>query len=320
MNVRHTFFWVGVTPEADPMGTVPNGQMYVERVSPPDAASEEPIVLIHGGGGQGLDWLGTPDGRPGWAQLLASRGHDVYVVDRPGHGRSPYHPDLLGPMFPPATYEMLAEIFTPDPEGDLGRGHTEWPGGRLPGDQVMDQFMASAGPMRAELAAAHALEQRCLAELLDQTGPAVVFSHSAGGPAGFLAAEARPDAVTRLVAIEPIGPPFLKRPEIGLSLDWGLAAAPFEFDPPVDDAGELDPDQPRRLVNLSRVPITLVTAPSSMVGLADPATAAFLRAAGCEVDHIRLAEHGFPGNGHGMMMERNSSEVLELLLARLASA
>ena len=56
-----------------------------------------PIVLIHGGGGQGTDWLGTPDGRPGWATFLVQEGYAVYVVDRPGHGRSPYHPDVLCP-------------------------------------------------------------------------------------------------------------------------------------------------------------------------------------------------------------------------------
>ena len=28
-----------------------------------------PIVLVHGGGGQGLDWMGTPDGRPRLADV-----------------------------------------------------------------------------------------------------------------------------------------------------------------------------------------------------------------------------------------------------------
>ena len=31
--------------------------------------------------------------------------------------------------------------------------------------------------------------------------------------------------------LEPIGPPFLDNPAVGLSLDWGLTAAPMTFDP-----------------------------------------------------------------------------------------
>ena len=62
-----------------------------------------PIVLVHGGGGQGLDWMGTPDGRPRLgADPCCEEGYKVYVVDRPGHGRSPYHPDVDGP-FPAQT-------------------------------------------------------------------------------------------------------------------------------------------------------------------------------------------------------------------------
>jgi len=33
--------------------------------------------------------MSTPDGRPGWRTLLVQRGYAVYVVDRPGYGRSP---------------------------------------------------------------------------------------------------------------------------------------------------------------------------------------------------------------------------------------
>jgi len=317
MTGERDFFWVNVETQAAPHGTVPNGQMYVEHLHPSEATRPYPVVLIHGGGGQGLDWLGTPDGRPGWAQGLVKAGFEVYVIDRPGHGRSPYHPDLLGPMFPPPTYEFLQDIFTPATDSPPGEGHSQWPGGREPGDEAMDQFIASAGPMRADMTAAHDLEQRCLAELLDRTGPSIVFSHSAGGPAGFLAADARPEKVVALLAIEPMGPPFMERPEMGLSLKWGLAAAPLQFDPPAADPEELDTSGGRRLARLSKVPIVVVTAPHSKVGLADPATVAYLQSAGCEVSHLRLEESGLKGNGHGMMMERNSDEVLAVLVSRL---
>lgn len=44
--------------------------------------SGEPVVLIHGIGHRRQAWGEVPE-------LLAARGHDVYVVDLPGHGESP---------------------------------------------------------------------------------------------------------------------------------------------------------------------------------------------------------------------------------------
>ena len=80
-------------------GTVVNGeQMYVEYFVPAQVRHPFSIVLVHGGGGQGLDWMTTPDGRPGWVHHLVQEGYRVYVVDRPGHGRSPFHPDAARPV------------------------------------------------------------------------------------------------------------------------------------------------------------------------------------------------------------------------------
>ncbi len=38
----------------------------------------------------------------------------------------------------------------------------------------------------------------------------------------------------------------------------------------------------------------------------DHCTVAYLRQAGVRTDFIRLADHGIRGNGHMMMMEKNS--------------
>ena len=80
---RRGFFWTGIERVQSPFGTVVRGPMYVEWEEPVEVTQPYPIVLIHGGGGQGLDWLQTFDGRPGWAPLLVERGYKVYVVDRP---------------------------------------------------------------------------------------------------------------------------------------------------------------------------------------------------------------------------------------------
>jgi len=51
-------------------------------------ALERPIVLIHGGGATGACFRATPDGRAGWADVLAARGYECWVTDWPGTGRS----------------------------------------------------------------------------------------------------------------------------------------------------------------------------------------------------------------------------------------
>ncbi|KAA9160889.1 alpha/beta fold hydrolase [Amycolatopsis acidicola] len=320
------FFWIGTEARAG-AGSMPCGQMYVEWETPREVTQPCPVVLVHGGGGQGLDYLGTPDGRPGWASMLVDEGFPVYVVDRPGHGRSPHHPDVMGAMGPMMTAEGFLDIFAP---AAAANEHTQWPGGRTPDDEIVRQLTAGLGPMLADPAAMHALEQARLAELLDRIGPAIVFCHSAGGPAGYLAADARPGLVRALVAIETLGPPFLERP--GLSLDWGLAAAPLTFDPPAAEPGELrlvtDDSGPiplvlqeepaRKLVNLARLPIAVVTAETSPFIHFDGHLLAFLRQAGCAADRIRPAEHGVRGNGHGMMFEKNNREVLRVILDWLA--
>jgi pimeloyl-ACP methyl ester carboxylesterase len=336
---RRGSFWVGTDPVQGPTGSLPVGPLYVAWEAPaqPLERREPPWVLVHGGGGQGTDYLSTPDGRPGWARLLVSQGHTVYVVDRPGHGRSPHHPEVLGPMSPPMGGEALRPIFVPPAQGPGANPwsslHTQWPGGREPGDPVYDQWLAPSGPMLADWTEMHALEQRRLAELLDMVGPAIVVTHSAGGPGTFLAADARPEQVAALIAIETVGPPFADQPEQGMRLPWGLAAAPLTFDPPAADPSELSlrtetgdgpipltlqADPVRRLPNLSRFPIAVVTAEASLFRMFDRHLVAFLEQGGCQVELLRLADHGVHGNSHGMMLERNHADALAVLTSWVA--
>jgi pimeloyl-ACP methyl ester carboxylesterase len=164
--------------------------------------------------------------------------------------------------------------------------------------------------MPADLALGQALDQSRGAELLDRIGPAVLVTHSLGGPAGWLIADARPQLVKAIVAIEAIGPPFVERPELGLSLEWGVTAAPITVDPPAATAAELG-GASRRLPNLAGVPIAVVSAEASPFVHFHDEMVGFLRGAGCDVEGLRLADHGVNGNGHGMMLEANNVEALE---------
>jgi pimeloyl-ACP methyl ester carboxylesterase len=328
-----SFFWLGVQRAKLAKGTVVNGeQMYVESFVPAQVTHPFSMVLVHGGGGQGLDWMTTPDGRPGWAHLLVMQGYRVYVVDRPGHGRSPFHPDLQGPFGArPGTYDGMSRQFTapekaPMPYGPQAKLHTQWPGATgVAGDPTLDQVAAGqGGAFVPDIARTHAVWAERAGELLDKIGPAVIVTHSAGGPFAWIAANARPNLVVGLLPVEPAGPPFG-------NLRYGVAASPLAFDPPVADASELktvevQPAEPgrdkyliqaepaRRLKNLQGIPIGLTTSPASYHFPYDLGTVAFLKQAGCSVTHIELDKIGISGNAHFMMMERNNRDVLQPLL------
>jgi pimeloyl-ACP methyl ester carboxylesterase len=326
-----SYFWLGVKRAKLARGTVVSGeQMYVEYWVPRQVKHPYPIVIVHGGGGQGLDWLGTPDGRPGWVTYLVQAGWKVYLVDRPGHGRSPYAPELQGPWpAHAATYAAVQHQFTApekatDPYGPQAKLHTQWPGAGVLGDPTVDQVIAGqGGSFLPSLAVTHAIWAERGAELLDKIGPAVVMAHSMGGPSLWIYANARPRLVKGLVGVEPGGPPFGQ-------FRWGLTASPMAYDPPVKDpsalktvevpardgrsAGRLQAEPARKLKNLQKIPIAVITSPASYHWAYDLHSVAFLRQAGCSVDHIELEKIGITGNAHFMMMEKNNRAVLQPIM------
>lgn len=65
------------------------------------------------------------------------------------------------------------------------------------------------------------------------------------------------------------------------------------------------------------MPTVLVTAEASPFRWFDGHTKAFLEQAGCGVDLLRLWDEGVRGNAHGMMLELNNAEVLDVILAHV---
>lgn len=329
------FFFVGGELVETPYGRIPSGQMFVAYQIPEEVTQPYPLVLVHGGGGQGLDYLGTPDGRAGWASFFVRHGFAVYVVDRPGHGRSPYHSDALGPSTNPPSIEQAEAVFSaPETRASYPQAglHSQWPGTGKQGDPALEQMLSGMGPMIADSVVTQKLAKRAGCALLERIGPAAMITHSMGGTFGWVVADERPDLVKALIAAEPVGPPFAKTPMIDLA--YGLTSVPMHFEPQVNDPSEIakvtrEPDSadqipvtlqaspPRRLVNLSKVPVAVVTAEASWMAQFDHGTVEFLLQSGVDAEHLQLGELGIHGNGHMMMMESNSDEVAAVLLAWL---
>lgn len=311
MTSRRGHTWVPGEVVKTSGGTVQRGPLFAEWEAPENVSFPLPIVLVHGGGGQGTDWMTTPDGRPGWATRLVEAGFVVYAVDRPGHGRSPYHPDVIGQMGAPFPYEAANELFFPN---DVKDDQSQWTFGRSAGSEELDQVVAAMGPLPDDLAESQRMDGERLGRLLDRVGPAVLVTHSAGGPAGWLAADARPDLVKGIIAIEPIGPAFGEFPGIG-RLDWGLTAAPIGYATAFSTAAEAESADPSQLTipALAGMPVSVVTGgASAFAGFADQVVE-FLRNAGAEADWVHLPDHGIEGNGHGLIFEANSDEILRFV-------
>src|SRR4026208_2426951 len=96
---RHGIFFVGgkYVGELGPTKeSTMGGAMYVEVMVPKQIQSPYPVVFIHGAAQTGVDWLLTPDGRPGWAYNILDTGYVVYLQDGPARGRSQYVPGVEG--------------------------------------------------------------------------------------------------------------------------------------------------------------------------------------------------------------------------------
>ena len=274
-----SYFWFGVEHVALARGSVVNGaQMYVEHWIPASVRHPFPVVLIHGGYGQGSDWLSTPDGRRGWASHFLEQGYKVYVVDRPGQGRNPHQPFVHGLYDAQApTFENVARIVG-GATGDAA--HTQWPGTGEARDPAIAQVVASLGQPMGNNAITQNLWRSRGALLLDEIGPAILVTHGDGSVFAWVTAQDRPALVKGIVAVE-----------------QDLQAA--------QSLQALATTTPSVLAKLSSVPIAIVTAEASRSNAMDPRAAEALRQAGCTVEHIRLIDHGIRGNGPMVMMEKN---------------
>ncbi|MGW8811533.1 alpha/beta fold hydrolase [Gordonia terrae] len=304
---RRGQFWVPGDTIFTDHGTVQRGPMYVTWEAPEHITQPHPVVLVHGGGGQGSEWLFTLDGKPGWSAHFVAAGYATYIVDRPGMGRSPYNPEAIGPMGGSLPYEAALGLFAPPDRADA---HTQWPYSRDIAGPEMAQLLAGLGPLPADLAASQELDAARIVSLLDIIGPAVLVTHSAGGPAGWLVADQAPENVVAIAAIEPMGPPFAKFP-FG-ALDWGLTTAPIYFAREFKCAEEVRSAAAADLAIPSFTDKRFAVFTGSASPFRDwaPPTVDFLNTAGAKATWIDLQDYGVTGNGHGLIFEANAHETV----------
>jgi pimeloyl-ACP methyl ester carboxylesterase len=339
---REGFFYVGGTLETANGHSHVVNQMYVEFRIPAAQTHRYPIVMVHGGTRSGTTYTGTPDGREGWAQYFVRQGYAVYVVDQPGRGRSSYLPAAYGPARnvdrDNAPRRFIAqEKYKLWPQAHL---HTQWPGSGEPDDPAAQQLAQSQLPAIESFTTQQVLNRDALLALLDRIGPAILLVHSQAGAFGWPVADARPDLVKAILAIEPNGPPFHGLEFVGapdffkegpIALAYGITSVPLTFAPAVKDATELAieredaADGPglvrcwrqkapaRALPNLQKMPILVLTSEASYHAPYDHCTVKFLQQAGVKPSFVKLVDLGIRGNSHVMMLEKNNREIAAVI-------
>jgi len=319
-------------------------QMYVQYMIPKSVKHPYPIVMIHGTAQTGNNFLGTPDGRRGWADYFVTQGYMVYVVDQVGRARSGDSIESYGPYARFGAHD-LELIFTGQENFNLfpqAKLHTQWPGGPgVVGNPTFDQFYAQQVEFIASAKKTEELMYPADVALLEKIGPSILLTHSQSSVFGWKLTDARPDLVKAHIAVEPNGPPFFDGKFVGgedwyidnesISRAWGITRIPLNYDPPAINAEELQlahqnkPDSPelircwlqsepaRQLPKMKNTPTAIVTGEASFRATLDHCTSKFLTQAGVKNDHIRLENEGVKGNGHMMMLEKNSDQVAQVI-------
>jgi pimeloyl-ACP methyl ester carboxylesterase len=269
----------GVPAKVDPNGKYQVEQMYAQYFLVQNRRGKLPLLMWHGGGLSGVTYETKPDGSPGWLNYFLRQGWDTYISDAMERGRSGWTNKFKGdPVFLPLGDPW--ERFRVGPPGswnDDKAKRVTYPGVQFPLD-AYEQFMKQGVPRWVttddQIVAAYI-------ELVDKVCPCVVLVHSQAGSFGFKVAEARPDKVKALVAVEPSG--------IGTK----EKVAALKNIPMAVIYGDNAKDHPR-WGQIRR----------NVAGYAEA-----IKGAGGSVDLIDLPDIGIKGNTHMAMMDKNSDQV-----------
>ena len=286
-------------------GPVPYA-MYVESFIPAKPTHKTPIVLIHGCCTTGAGFISTPDGREGWAKYFVRNGWTTYVVDMPGHGRSPMPEDYATMSLQHAVDDTVILLKKIGPSVVLVHSIGGMVGWKLC-ETVPDQVAAIIGvaPVppanmpKDSFPAASAIGQSFRSSGSGGAGPYLPEDK----PAWYkLEAAKNAFASASLFPVDSMDQYYASLvPESARSINelmnkdgMGLTADPRKFAnvPKLIVTGDQDPRHPRAV---------------------DAQTAKFLGA-----DHLYLADAGLPGHGHPMYLDKGNEKIAQLIIEWLA--
>jgi pimeloyl-ACP methyl ester carboxylesterase len=276
----------GPPSKLDPNGEFMVEQMYVQYFLPKHRKGKLPLLMWHGGGLTGVAYESTPDGREGWLNLFVRKGWDVYVSDAVERGRAGFASPDVWPGEP-----IFLNYADPFERFRIGAGAGSWsadPAKRrvLPGNQfpveAYENYMRQMVPRW--LSTDNAVIAAYIA-LVDKVCPCVLLLHSQSGSFGLKVAEARPDKIKGVVAVEPAGAGNLGKAALLKSIPIMMMFGDYV-------------EENSRWVAYKKI---------------DLEYAAAVRAGGGSVDVINLPDIGIKGNSHMLMQDKNNAEIAEVI-------
>src|SRR5258706_11441155 len=264
----------GVPAKVDPNGTYLVESMYVQYFLPAGRKGQLPLLMWHGGGLTGVTYETTPDGREGWLNYFVRKGWDVYNSDAVERGRSGFasqdvfkgEPLFLPKNEPFGRFRMSGSQFPVDSYDNFVR-------------QIVPRWTTTDDAIIAAYTA-----------LVDKVCPCAILFHSQAGQFGFKVAQARPDKVKALIAVEPAG---------------------------VGD--------PKQAAVLKDIPTLVVYGDNIALDSRWPQIrkngvefVGEISKAGGKVEILDLPNAGIRGNSHMLMMDRNNLQVAGLIQEWLA--
>ncbi len=282
-------------------GDIAINQMYVAFMVP-QAQRGVPIILMHGGTLSGACYETTPDGRMGWYEYFARKGHAVYLPDQVSRARSgfdvtPFNEVAAGVRPPSAlpnvvvltkAFAWQAFRFGPSLE-------TAFPDGQFPVDAIDELAKQSIPDQNADEQQPPGinLTPTRLAELGVKIGGAVLVGHSESGFFPELAALQNTAGPRGLISMEPTS----------------CAATTLSKD---------------EIAKLAKLPTLVVfgdhlgdvSFPTWPAALADcEQYVAEINQAGGDATMLHLPAAGVFGNSHMMFQDKNNLQVGDMILS-----
>ncbi len=285
-------FEVTWVPGGFPVFIDPNGgyecfQMYVQYVKLAAPLAKYPLLMWHGGGLTGVTWETKPDGQPGFQQRFLEAGNSVYISDAVERGRASWarYPEINKgePLWRPKSQAWenfrIGPKFDSDPQKRRPYENCKFP------YRHFDQFCKQSVPRfpsaeQEAFAGYQAYMDACF------EGGCVIMGHSQAAAFAYDAAINHPEKVKALILLEPS---------------------------PV-------PQDQSNLAKMKNIPLIYIYGETRIeywhkIRQKQLDFSNTLKAQGNDVTWIDLPDMGIKGNTHMLMMDENSDDIADIIIA-----
>lgn len=322
------FFGGTVTKKPD--GDTFHGDHGYAQFYIPAQARDYPLIMWHGMGQSGRSWESTPDGREGFQAILTRHDWAVYIIDQPRRGRAGYTQARSDDPRAVPTTSRESSVWNAFRNGEWVPPNPPmaYPDVQFSLDAAsIDQFFRQQTPNTGEELMTNEYRAklgRTMAALIEQTGPAVLITHSNSGQYGWFTAMAAPDLVKAVVAYEPGAFVFPEgeRPD---DIPAKAETVDFHMAPRMVPLKEFQ--------KLTKAPILIIygdnisAEPSEVFNvdvwrIASARAGQFVQAVnrhGGDATLVMLPEIGITGNTHAPFADLNNQEIAEHMEAWLKS-